>query len=79
MHCSSSIISASTNAVTASTITGALKATHRSCLPFIEKFSVVPVSQFKLFCSLGVEEVGLTAKRNTNWLPLVIPPTTPPA
>ena len=66
-------------AVAASKITGALSATQRSCLPLIEKFSTLPVSQLRLFCSLGVEAVGLMEIRNTSSLPLLIPPTIPPA
>jgi hypothetical protein len=73
------ITSAKTIAVTASKTGGTLKAMHKSCLPFTENFSATPVSQFNVVCSLGVDEVGLMAIRNTNGLPLVIPPTAPPA
>ena len=54
----------------ASSITGARRATQRSWRPLTEKSSTFPVSQFRLFCFLGVDAVGLIAIRNTNSLPL---------
>ena len=71
--------SAKTIAVTASNTGGTRKAIQRSWRPFTEKTSCSPVSQLRVTCSFGVLEVGLIAMRNTSSLPLVMPPTTPPA
>jgi hypothetical protein len=66
-------------AVTASKITGTRKAMQRSWRPFTENASTFPVSILNVCCSMGVDEVGLTAMRNTSSFPLVMPPTIPPA
>ena len=53
-------------AVTASKTTGTLSAIHKSCLPFTENAAVSLVSQLRVTCSLGVEEVGFTAILKTR-------------
>ncbi len=71
--------SAITRAAAASTTTTALGTMHGSCLPSILMVVSSIFVRSTVRCSLAMDAVGLKATRNSMGMPLLMPPSTPPA